>query len=70
MRSVTFQDAMDAVESLPEEQRESLIDLVKRRLADERRDRLVESVRQAREEYERGEVRRGSAEDLFRELAE
>jgi len=70
MSSVTFQEAMDAVESLPEEQRESLIEIVRRRLAEERRDRLVESIRQAREEYERGEIRKGTADELFRELAD
>ena len=39
MGNITFQKALEIIESLPEEQRESLIDIVKRRLIEERRDR-------------------------------
>jgi len=44
MENVTFQKALEVIESLPEEQRESLIDIVKRRLIEERRDRLAQRI--------------------------
>lgn len=106
MRNITFQKALEIIESLPEEQRESLmgrqvprslaygwkgrgkghntndiftsgkprpfmgveLHIVKRRLIEERRDRLTQSIKRAREEYERGEIKKGSVNDLMGEL--
>ena len=67
MREVTFQDALEIIESLPEDQRESLLEIVKHRLIEERRDRLARSIKEARGEYERGEFKRGTVEDLRRD---
>ena len=69
MGDKTFQKALEIVESLPEEQRESLMDIVKRRLVEERRDRLAQSIKEAREEYKRGKIRRGTVDDLMNELS-
>ena len=63
--SKTFQKALEIIESLPEEQRESLMDIVKRRLIEERRDRLAQSIKEAREEYKRGKIRKGTVDDLM-----
>ena len=69
MGNITFQKALEMIESLPEEQRESLIDIVKRRLVEERRDRLAQSIKEARDEYKRGEIKRGTVDDLLHELS-
>jgi len=69
MGNKTFQKALEIVESLPEEQRESLMDIVKRRLIEERRDRLAQSIKGAREEYKRGKIKKGTVDDLMNELS-
>ena len=69
MASKTFQEALEIVESLPEEQRKSLMDIVKRRLMEERRDQLAQSIKGAREEYKRGKIRKGTVDDLMNELS-
>jgi hypothetical protein len=69
MGNITFQKALEMIESLPEEQRESLMDIVKRRLIEERRDRLAQSIKEAREEYKRGKIRKGTLDDLMDELS-
>ena len=107
MGNKTFQKAVEIVESLPEEQRESLmgrqvprslaygcigggkghntnkifisgkprpymgmeLHIVKRRLMEERRDRLAQSIKGAREEYKRGKIRKGTVDDLMNELS-
>jgi len=69
MGNITFQKALEIIESLPEEQRESLMDIVKRRLIEERRDRLAQSIKEAREEYKRGKIRKGTVDDLMNELS-
>ena len=68
MGNRTFQKALEILESLSEEQRESLMDIVKHRLIEERRDRLAQSIKEARGEYRRSEIRKGSVDDLMRDL--
>jgi hypothetical protein len=70
METITFQKALEIIESLPAEQRESLIEVVRQRLIEERRDRLAQSIQEAREEYKRGETKRGTVDDLMHELGE
>ena len=69
MKGATFDNVIEIIESLPEEQRESLIEIVKKRLIEERRDRLAQSIKEAKEEYMSGEVRQGTVDDLMRELS-
>ena len=70
MKTTTFDEVLDIIESFPEEQRESIVEIVKRRLTEERRERLAQTVKEARQEYARGEVRRGTVDDLIREIVE
>lgn len=69
-QTVKFQDALDIVESLPEEQQETLIGIIRRRLIEHKKDVLAEHIKEAREEYRRGEVRHGAVDDLMKELEE
>ena len=68
MNPVSFQEAIEIIESFSEDQRESIIEIVRRRLAEEHRERIAVSIRQTREEWMRGEVRKGSVDDLMREI--
>ena len=67
---ITFQKALDIIESLPEYQQEDLINIIRRRLIEQRRNLLADSVKEAKEEYARGEVKKGSVDDLMKELSE
>jgi len=69
MKGITFNEALELIESLPEEQKESLIDIVKNRLIEERREKLAQSIKKAKKEYVRGKVRKGTVDDLMRELS-
>lgn len=66
----TFQKALDFVESLPEYQQENLIDVIKHRLNERRRCMLANHIKEAREDYKKGEVKKGNIEDLMKELCE
>lgn len=68
--AATFQEALDIVESLPEAQQEDLVKIIQRRRLERRREELAESIKEAREAHARGEVTRGTVEDLMKELAE
>jgi len=66
----TFQEALELVEGLPEEQQQSLVDIIRSRQIERRREALRTSIAQAREELSRGEVRRGSVDDLLADIGE
>ena len=70
MKAVNFQEALEIIESFPVEQREALIEIVKSRLVEERRDQLAQEIKEAREKFRRGEVTKGTVNDLMRELPE
>lgn len=70
MGAVTFSEALELIESLPEEDRRDLLDIVRRRLVEERRAGIAKSIQAARGECARGEVKRGTVDDLLRELPE
>ncbi|HKI00668.1 MAG TPA: hypothetical protein VKK31_01690 [Thermoanaerobaculia bacterium] len=65
-----FQQALEMVEGLPEEQQQDLVEIVRNRQRERRREALAASVEQARRELARGEVRRGSVDDLMAEVDE
>jgi len=68
METTTFDEALDIIESFPEDQRESLIEIVGRRLTEQRREQLTQTIKAAREEFARGEARTGTVNDLMREI--
>ena len=66
---ITFQEALEAIESLPGYQQEDLIDIIRRRLIDQRRDALVLRVQEARAEYAQGKTKEGTVGDLMSDLS-
>lgn len=68
--TVTLQEALEVVESLPDDQQEDLIEIIRKRRLERRRESLIEDIKEAQAEYERGECRTGTVEDLMREIDE
>lgn len=69
-QTITFQEALAIIESLPEFQQESLVDILHHRLIEHRRELLAKNIKEAREEYARGEIKKGSVVELMRELSD
>lgn len=70
LQEVTFQEALDIVESLPEHQQENLVRIIRLRQLEQRRKLIVQNIDEAQAEYARGEFNRGTAEDLMKEMTE
>jgi hypothetical protein len=68
-RSVTFQEALEIIESLPDYQQEDLIEIIRQRLIEHKRELLATNISEAKEEYAKGEVKKGTVDDLIRELS-
>jgi len=69
-QSALFQDALDVVGSLPEYQQEDLLSVVRNRLIEHRRDSIVGNIKKGKEDYTRGEVKKGTVNDLMKEITQ
>ncbi len=64
-QTMTFQDVLEMVETLPDSLQDELIEIIRRRRLERRQMGLADSIAEARAEYDRGEVRRGTVDDLI-----
>ena len=64
----TYGQVVDSIEALPDEQQQSLVELVQRRLAERRRAALVKSVGEARKEFKAGKVRPATPKEIMRKV--
>ena len=63
-----FNDALEVVERLTLDEQTELVEVMRRRLADRERNRLLEELRESREEYARGEFKTATADELMKEI--
>ena len=64
----TYGEVVDSIESLSDDQQESLLQLVQRRLAERRREALVKSVHESRKEFKAGKIRPAVPTDIMRKI--
>jgi len=65
-----FQEVIETVEALPPDDQALLIGIIRQRLIQHRRAELAAEIAEARQAYQRGDVRRGTVADLMEEIAE
>lgn len=65
-----FQKALDAIESLPVDSREEIIDIIKKRLVEDRREEIAANAREAVKAVREGRAEYGTIEDLKKDLLE
>ena len=70
MKTSNFQQVLEAVESLPLDDREILLDIVQKRLHQQRRAQIVQEIAEIRQEYAEGKVQFGSLDDFLAALDE
>ena len=68
--SSRFQQVIETVEALPPDDQLLLIEIIRQRLIQPRRAELAAEIAEARDAYQRGDVRRGTVADLMKALAE
>lgn len=66
--SATFDDLLTAIDRLTPEDQAVLIDIVRRRLSELGRQRVIAEVKQARKEFKAGQCQPATPDDLLREI--
>ena len=61
-----FDEILTDIDQLALDDKEIIIDIVKKRTIDEKRNRLFKDFIQAKKDVEKGNIKRGSANDLLK----
>lgn len=68
VESMNFQDLIDAVEALPLDDQSMLIEIIQKHIIEKRRIKLIADINESREDFERGNVKCGTVEEIMRYL--
>jgi hypothetical protein len=68
LQTLNFDQVLDAVEALPPEDQTALLQILNRRLIDQRRSEIAQNIEQGHKDYAAGNVVRGSVEDVMAAL--
>jgi len=68
MHHSTINNVIEGFGHLPYEEKEYVAEILRKQLAEERRERLFHRVAEAKENYYKGDVKRGNIEDLRKDL--
>ena len=69
-QNTPFQKAIDAVESLPFDDREELLEILRMRIAEQRRDEIAANAKEALQAVKEKRAKFGTVEDLKKDLLE
>lgn len=64
----TYGQVLDSIETLPDDQQESLVELMRKRLAERRRLALADAVQEARREFKSGKCRPAAPAEIMRKV--
>ncbi len=64
----SFAQTLDAIESLPVDEQEDVLDVLQRRLAERRRAELIATVKQSRKEFDAGKCKPATVAAIMRQV--
>ena len=68
LRTSRLQQAIDVAEALSLEERQSLLEILGKRLRRQQRQQLLEEIQETRQDVANGSIRYGSVKDFLAEL--
>jgi predicted AAA+ superfamily ATPase len=63
-----FAELLDAVDELPVEEQAELVEIVRRRLIEHRRDELAQEIQEARRDLQAGRCQPGTPDEILRDI--
>ncbi len=64
----TFEEVLEGANKLSPEEQDTIIEILRRRLIERRRNALIVKVNEARKEYKAGRSRQLSSEEIIKEI--
>ena len=68
METLTFNEVLETIEALPPERQQVLVEIVRLRLGERRREEIRQNAALAREQFAAGKLPCGTVEDLLDDL--
>ena len=68
MQILTFDSILDAIETLSADEQTTLLGIMHRRLSDRRRAEIAANIAQGKQDYQSGNVFRGTVDEALAEL--
>lgn len=65
---ITFEQMLDNISRMSAEEQLMLAEIIKKRIAEQRRKEIAYNVKESLEKYNSGEAKTGSIDDLIKEL--
>jgi hypothetical protein len=65
----TFAEVLETIEKFTVDEKETLVDILQNRLRETKRRRIIESVRESRREFEKGNLKPASIDDIMKEVS-
>jgi hypothetical protein len=63
-----FSDVLETIETFSFEEKETLVDILQHRLQESKRQRVVNSVNQARRDHQRGDTKVATVDEIMSEI--
>ena len=67
-QTATFNEVLELIDQLTLAEREDLLNIVRHRTVEERRDEIAQNIIQSKQEYAKGNVFRGGIDEVLAEL--
>ena len=64
----TFSDVLESVESLPMDEKEMLIDIIRKRMSEERRDEIMLDIEEAERDFREGRCKTATVDEIMQEI--
>lgn len=68
MHDATFDQVLDAIEHLPADEQAELLEVVRRRLAERGRRRVIDDVREGAAQFKDGAAKPATVDEIMREI--
>lgn len=63
-----FSDVLEEIDKLPLDEQELLADIVRKRIAEQRRERIAQDIREAQREYQAGKTTPATPDELMSDI--
>ena len=67
-QTMQFSQILEMIDYLSFDEQDDLINIVKHRQIEKRREQIAQNISQARQDYQKGNVFRGNIDDIIAEL--
>ena len=66
--TTAFEEVLEKVDTMPLEEQELIIEILKNRYREKRREEILENAKKSLEEHKKGLTSKGTVADLFKDL--